>query len=65
VEKKITEAEMTTATMIELPRAFQKSTVSKTSATFFQNCPPGNSGGHVWVSAVLSREPMMNDQYSG
>ena len=32
------------------------------SATFFQNWPPGSSGGHVSVMADLSLDPMMKVQ---
>ncbi len=58
----MTDAEITVDTMIELISACQNGTVSITSPTFCQNCPPGSRGGQVCASAVLSLDPMMNDQ---
>ena len=56
---------MTVETMIELPSACQNGTVPSTSPTFFQNCPPGSSGGQVAVRTVLSLEPATADHQSG
>src|SRR5450759_2432287 len=65
VEKVTTENVMTPETMTLLSIACQNGMVSNTSATFFQNCPPGSSGGQSCERTEVGLEPTTKDHQSG